>query len=176
MIEVTQILVEQGQNQNKNKTQDQPPPTTRETPQSTNKEPHSPPNEIPTKDTRENLFKEVVDDSKDQKQANILEITKKWPKKLWSMVEQAKQGSNTFSSAPMEEIYADPNKYEFDADSICGYIGSMESQESLDEDLKKMPQYLGEHEAKSKIKMLPSIRGKPELEKDTANLIALLST
>ena len=38
-----------------------------------------------------------------------------------------------------------------------------------------MPQYLGEHEAKIEIKVLPSIRGKPEQEKDTTHLTALLS-
>ena len=45
------------------------------------------------------------------------------------MVEQAKQGSNTFASAPMEVIYVDPNQREFDTHSIYGYIGSVKSQE-----------------------------------------------
>ena len=117
----------------------------------------SSPQEIPTKNTRENLLKRVVDDSKDQNRIDILEITKKWPKKLWSMVEQAKQGSNTFVSALMKEIYTDPNQCKFDANSICGYIGFVISQEILDEYFKEMPQYLREHEAKSKIKALLSI-------------------
>ena len=45
------------------------------------------------------------------------------------MVEQAKQGSNTFASAstPMEEIQADPNQCEIDTNSICGYMGSTKS-------------------------------------------------
>ena len=76
----------------------------------------------------------------------------------------------------MEEIYADPNQCKYDTNSICGYIGLVESQESIDEDLNEMPQYLGEHETKSKIRMLPSIHGKTKQEKDTINLIALLST
>ena len=54
------------------------------------------------------------------------------------MVKQAKQGSHTFASAPMEEIYADPNQCKFDANSTCGYIGSAKSQESIDEDLKEI--------------------------------------
>ena len=57
----------------------------------------------------------------------------------------------------MEEIYADPNQWEFDTDFICKYIGSIESQGSIDEALNEMPQYLGEHEAKLEIKVLPSI-------------------
>ena len=52
----------------------------------------------------------------------------------------------------------------------------VESQESIDEDLKELPQYLGEHEAKSKIRVLPSVQGKMKQEKDTINLTALLST
>ena len=73
------------------------------------------------------------------------------------MVEQAKQGSNTFSSALVEEIYIDPNQCKFDKDFICGYIGSIKSQESIDKDLKEMPQFVGEHETKLEIKILPSI-------------------
>ena len=76
----------------------------------------------------------------------------------------------------MEEIYADPNQCEFDTNFVCGYIGLVESQESINEDLKEMPQYLGEHETKSETRMLPSAQGKTKQEKDTINLIALLST
>ena len=76
----------------------------------------------------------------------------------------------------MEEIYADPNQCKYNTNSICGYIGSIESQESIDEDLNEMPQYLGEHETKSEIRVLPSVHGKTKQEKDTINLTALLST
>ena len=117
-----------------------------------------------------------MDDSKDQNQANILEVSKECLEKLWNRVEQAKQGSNTFASAPMEEIYEDPNQCRYGTNSICGYIGLVESQESIDEDLNEMPQYLGEHEAKSEIRVLPSAHKKPKQEKDTINLTALLST
>ena len=76
----------------------------------------------------------------------------------------------------MEEIYADPNQCKYDTNSICGYIGSADPQESIDEDLNEMPQYLGEHEAKSEMRVLPSVHGKTKQEKDTINLAALLST
>ena len=39
-----------------------------------------------------------------------------------------------------------------------------------------MPQFVGEHETKLEIKVLPSIQKKPQQEKDTTHLIALLST
>ena len=105
-------------------------------------------------------MKQVVDDSKDQHGVSIPKIKEQWPKKLWSMVEQAKQGNNTFNLALMKEIYADPNQYEFDANSICGDIRSVKSQESLDEDLQELPQFVGEHEAKLKIRVLPLVQGK----------------
>ena len=101
-----------------------------------------------------------MNDSKDQNQENIPKITDKWPEKIWSMVEQEKQGSHTFALAPMEEIYADPNQCEFDTNFIYGYIGSTESQESIDEDLKEMLQYLGEHEIKLEKRVLPSVQGR----------------
>ena len=84
--------MEQGQNQNKNETQeqqDQPSPITKETHRATDKELQSSPQEIPTKNTRENLLKQVVDDSEDQNKIAIFKIMKKWLEKLWSMVEQA---------------------------------------------------------------------------------------
>ena len=81
----------------------------------------------------------MVDDLEDQKGINIPKIEEKWPKKFWSMVEQAKKGSKTFALAPMEEIYVDLNQCKFDLDNICGYIRFVESQESIDEDLKEMP-------------------------------------
>ena len=97
-----------------------------------------------------------MDGLEDQNKANLPKISKEWPEKLWSMVEQANQGSNTFASAPMKEIYANPSQCEFDTIYVYGYIGSIESQESLDKDFKEMPHYLSEHEAKSKIRALPS--------------------
>ena len=162
--------MEQNQNKDTNETQkqqNQPPPIT---PQIINQEPQSTPQEIPTKNTRENILKQVVDDSKDQNQANIPEISEEWLGKLWSKVEQAKQDSNTFVSAPMEEIYADPNQCKYDTNSICGYIGSVESQESIDEYLNKMPQYLGEHEAKFEIRVLPLVHGKKQKKKRTPSI------
>ena len=60
LVEVTQKLVEQNQTKDKNETQEQQeqqPPKMKKTPQSTNQEPQSPPLEVPTKNTRENLLK-----------------------------------------------------------------------------------------------------------------------
>ena len=121
---------------------------TKKAPPSTTRDEQSPPLEMPTKLARKNLLKQVVDNSEYQKGVNIREIEKKWHEKLWSIVEQAKRGSNTFALAPIEEIYANPNQCEFDTNSTCRYVGSIESQESLDKDLKEIPQYLGENEAK----------------------------
>ena len=43
-----------------------------------------------TRQTKENLLKQMVDDSKDQHGVSIPELEEQWPEKLWSMVEQTK--------------------------------------------------------------------------------------
>ena len=134
------------------------------------------PPKTPKEQTQEHLLKQMVDDTKDKKWVNIPEAKGNWRENLWSMVEKAKQGSNIFDSAPIEEVHIDPNPLDFDENSIYGYIGSVKSQESQHKFLKELPQYLGEHEARSEIKVLPSIQGKPNHEKDTMILTNLLST
>ena len=53
------------------------------------------------------------------------------------MVEQAKQGNNTFDSALIKEIYADPNQYEFDANSIVGTLDLLNPKKAWMSILKK---------------------------------------
>ena len=81
--------MEQNQTKDKNETQqqDQQSPMT---PQIEKQELETPPQEKLSKNSRENLLTQVVEDTEDQNWANIPEIIDKWPEKLWSMVEQAK--------------------------------------------------------------------------------------
>ena len=65
------------------------------------------PQETLKEHSQENILNQVVEDTKDQKWANIYETKGNWPEKLWSLVERAKQGSHTFASAPLEEIHED---------------------------------------------------------------------
>ena len=81
------------------------------------------PSKKPKEKTWEHLLKQEVDDSKDQKWANIPKVEGNWPEKIWSMIEEAKQGSQTFDSALLEEIHVDWNPHDFDKNNICGYIG-----------------------------------------------------
>ena len=69
----------------------------------------------------------MVEDTEDQKWVKIPEAEGNWLEKLWSMVERTKQGINTFDLATIEEIHGDPRRFEFDANSIYGYIGSVKS-------------------------------------------------
>ena len=55
-------------------------------------------------------------------------------------------------------------------------MGSQQSHQSQDEDLKELPQYTVEHETKSKVKVIHSVREKQAGETDTKNLSSLLST
>ena len=53
-------------------------------------------------------------------------------------------------------------------------MGSQQFHQSQDKDLKELPQYLGEHETKSKVKVLPYTREKPDRGKDKRNISSLL--
>ena len=55
-------------------------------------------------------------------------------------------------------------------------MGSQHFQPSEDAELKELPQYTGEHENKSKVMVVPSVRKLPHKEHDTGNLLSLLST
>ena len=65
----------------------------------------------------------MVEDTKDQEGTNIPKGEENWPKKLWILVERAKKGSHTIVSTPLEEINLDQNPFDFDKNSICGYVG-----------------------------------------------------
>ena len=63
-----------------------------------------------------------------------------------------------------------------DQGSLYGVMGSMKLELSADETLVELPQFLGDHEANSKIKRLPYVRGAMTRQRDTHNLSSLLST
>ena len=64
----------------------------------------------------------------------------------------------------------------FDLTSLYGDMGSQHSQPSKDAELKELPQYTREHENKSKVMVIPSVRKLPHKEQDIGNLLSLLST
>ena len=96
---MTQKLSEQKQEQQKEETKLQKKPqqpNTNKTLPSMMEEEKSLPPKTHKEQTWEHLLIQVVKYTKDKKWANILETEGNRPKKLWSRVERAKQGSNTF--------------------------------------------------------------------------------
>ena len=63
-----------------------------------------------------------------------------------------------------------------DQESLCGVMGSMKLESSIDETLADLPQVLREHDANSDIKKLPFVQRKLTKKRDTYNLSSLLST
>ena len=65
-------------------------------------------NVVACNDTRseeiQKLDDKVVEDT--ESQYDILEVKDSWPDHLWSQVQHAKQGSQTFDSAPLQEVRA----------------------------------------------------------------------
>ena len=104
-----------------------------------------------------------------------------------------KQGNQTSNLAPLQEVDAKKPQIHFNLSSLYGDMGSQHSIHSQDEGLygdmrfqhsthgqdeglKELPQYTRDHKSKSKLKVLPFVRGKPNGEKDTRDLFSLLST
>ena len=75
----------------------------------------------------------------------------------------------------MEELELDL-ELPLDQGSLYGAMGLVKSESSADETLVELPPFLGDHEANSEIKRLPSVRGAMTKQRDTHNLSSLLST
>ena len=73
-------------------------------------------------------------------------------------VHNAKQGSNIYVSAPMEELELG-HELPLDQESLYGVMGLVKLDSSANKTLAKLPQFLGDHEANSKIKRLLSMQG-----------------
>ena len=68
------------------------------------------------------LDEQAVEDTKDQ--LDISKVNDSLPDHLWSQVQHAKQGSQTFDSAPLHEIDADKPQFHFNSNSLYAEMGS----------------------------------------------------
>ena len=107
--------------------------------------------------------------------ATIPNVNEQWPTYLWEDVHNAKQGSNTYVSAPMEELELG-HELPLDQESLYGVMRLVKSESSANETLAELLHFLGDYEANSKIKRLPSVRGTRKKQRDTHNLSSILST
>ncbi|MCO5588534.1 hypothetical protein L7F22_042491 [Adiantum nelumboides] len=106
----------------------------------------------------------------------IPEVEEPWPQSLWETIRNRKDGSATWQSAPILEIVLDNEFYPDDIESLYGDVGTKVSMDSKPQSLKTLPSFIGEHKAKSEIKIVPSqMRAIPKMI-DTKSLQEMLST
>ncbi|MCO5564867.1 hypothetical protein L7F22_018535 [Adiantum nelumboides] len=117
----------------------------------------------------------TTDDVRSQFMAPILEIEEPWPNEWWETIRSAKDGSATFQSAPIVEVNTGHELYQGDIQSLYGDAGIGVSIESKPESLKTLPSYIGEHEAKSETRVVPSQRKAIPKMMDTKSMHEVMS-
>ena len=106
---------------------------------------------------------------------SIPEVDENWGNKLWEAVKttHGEQGSET-TKPPIEEIDFDQKTLELEIRSEYGGDESKTSLESKAKTLKTLPSYLGEYEAKSEVRKLPTLQMPSPKDLDITNLSALM--
>lgn len=108
---------------------------------------------------------------------SIPEVDENWGNKLWEAVNQKREEvSDKQEKPPLVEIDFDQHTLAMDLRSEDRDKGSEISQESKADTLKTLPSYLGDYEAKSKTKKIPSQKFSSPPGLDVTNLVALMST
>lgn len=107
---------------------------------------------------------------------SIPEVDESWGNKLWEAVNQTREKQNDkMETPPLDEIDFDQHTLAMDLRSEYGDKGSEISQESKADTLKTLPSYLGDYEAKSETKKIPSQKFSSSPGLDVTNLAALMS-
>ena len=94
---------------------------------------------------------------------------------LWKAVRQAK-GEDDGKPAPFTEVGNDNPLPDMDLTSLYGDAGSIRSEDSRPASLRTLPPYLGEYEARTEIRALPSQRREKHEVLDAKSLTEILST
>ncbi|MCO5579057.1 hypothetical protein L7F22_032909 [Adiantum nelumboides] len=106
----------------------------------------------------------------------IPEVEEPWPQSLWETIRNRKDGSATLQSAPIPEVVLNSEFYPGDIQSLYGDAGIEISMDSKPQSLKTLPSFIGEHEAKSKIRIVPSQQRATPKMIDYKGLQEMLST
>ncbi|MCO5583996.1 hypothetical protein L7F22_037914 [Adiantum nelumboides] len=106
----------------------------------------------------------------------VPEAEEPWPQSLWEIIKNRKDESATLQSVPIPEVVLNNKFYPSDIQSLYGDAGTEISMDSKPEFLKTLPSFIGEHEAKSEIRIVPSQqRANPKMI-DSKGLQEMLST
>ena len=84
-------------------------------------------------------------------------------------------GKGLESKAPIEEIDLEQKTLELEMKSDYGGVGSESSKESKGDSFKTLPSYLGEYEANSKVRRLPTMKIPSPKTLNISSLSMLLS-
>ena len=118
----------------------------------------------------------TTENSSYSKPSAVPEVNEEWPTKIWDEVRQAKNGSDTWKEASIEELDLDNNCFDLDQQSMYGDQGTEQTKGSMDETLKELPSFLGPYEAGSEVVYLSSQTRNHTPVLDTPTLQNLLST
>ena len=132
-------------------------------------------NEGPLKEHLESDSR-VVPDSEEDETMGVTKVKEDWPNQLWEAIREAKDGSLTLKSAPLETVVERSQPEGYELESLYGEVGSQKSKESKTQSLKTLPSYIGKSEHGSVIQKLPFQRRLAAKELDTTNLRTLLTT
>ena len=97
----------------------------------------------------------IVPDSDDLRTIGVPEVRDDWPNQLWEAIRNAKDGSLTLKSVPLETVFEHPIMVEQNPESLYEDAGSEKLEGSKASSLKTIPSFLGESEHNSIIRKLP---------------------
>ena len=106
---------------------------------------------------------------------SIPEVDENWGNKLWEAVNRTREKTKNMEKPPLDEIDFDQKTLELELRSEYGDKGSEKSLESKAETLKTLSSYLGDYEAESETKKIPSQKFPSPPNLDVTNLAALMS-
>ena len=108
--------------------------------------------------------------------AFVLEVNEDWGNQLWEVVNKTYGEIRNEVKPPIEEIDFAQKTLELEMRLDYGGCRSKTSHERKAESFKTLPSYLGEYEAKSKVKKLWTLKMPSSKTLDFSSLSMLLST
>ncbi|MCO5563531.1 hypothetical protein L7F22_017175 [Adiantum nelumboides] len=134
----------------------------------------------PKPDTNLTLEHRVVPNTTDEAMMmEVMPVPKvedPWPQSLWETIRNRKDKSATLQSAPIPEVVLNNDFYPGDIQSLYGDTGTEVSMDSKPPSLKTLPSFIGKHEAKSEIRIVPSQQRATPKMIDSKELQEMLST
>ena len=108
--------------------------------------------------------------------SSVLEVDEDWGNQLWEAVKKTYGKIGNEAKPPIEDIDFDQKTLDLEIRSNYEGCGSKTSHKSKAESFKTLPSYLGEYEANSEIRKLPTLKLPSPKTLDITSLSILLST